>query len=265
MAAGMSERDRLVPFDADRRFPRYRLHHRSGARDQAAGLSNPDLSTGAKLELQRRVHAEPEPRPEPGVFVDVERPAQGGEHLGPGLRWVGTDAHHPTIPLTAGLNGIYARVHAPNPLVEGSSVSHFSEALSPDEVMEPVYNGPNHNVDLTLRLFSDIGWTPKCTPEVTTMADSDTLTVSQTLTSWELEVEVENTGGFTAYNVIATMSGGPVWLAIPDATCDYLDLAAAAGLRTDHLRWTSRTGGGPFTVDLLVEWDDVCGNRYTQM
>jgi hypothetical protein len=159
-------------------------------------------------------------------------------------------------------------VHAPNPQQPGSSVSHFSNALTPNEVMEPFYAGPNHNIALTLQLMSDIGWelTNKCPPEVTTAADTDTLTVNQTLTSWEIQVEITNTGGFSAYNVSATMSPGPGWLTIPDATCAYPDLASAAssfGLDSYTLDVTSWPGGS-FSVNLLVEWDDVCANQYSQ-
>ena len=37
-------------------------------------------------------------------------------------------------------------------------MSHFSTALSPDELMEPFHTGPNHNLELTLELLTDIGW-----------------------------------------------------------------------------------------------------------
>ena len=71
------------------------------------------------------------------------------------------------------------RVHAPNPQVPGSSVSHFSTAVAPNQVMEPSYTGPNHNIELTLELMKDIGWTviPNCNPGTTTLNDTDTFTV----------------------------------------------------------------------------------------
>jgi hypothetical protein len=39
-----------------------------------------------------------------------------------------------------------------------SSVSHYSTALSPDELMEPFYTGPNRNLTLTADLLQDVGW-----------------------------------------------------------------------------------------------------------
>ena len=232
-----------------------------------------NLSTGAKLATFNdtymlnldRLGAVPSSYP---AMSNAQRVAANISD--PNLRWTGADvtAFHPTIPLGMGLSGIYARVHAPNPLVSGSSVSHFSSALFPNEVMEPAYISPNHNIDLTLQLMSDIGWvlTPKCNPEVTTVNDTDTLTVSQTLTSWDVKVEVTNTGGFTAYNVNAQLSGGPAWLAIPDAVCVYPNLAAAASsfgtdsYTLDITAWP----GGSFSVNLQIFWEDVCGTPYNQ-
>jgi hypothetical protein len=51
------------------------------------------------------------------------------------------------------------RLYAPNPVVGGSSISHFDVALSPDALMEPFVNdGLSDDVDLTLFVFDDIGW-----------------------------------------------------------------------------------------------------------
>lgn len=58
-----------------------------------------------------------------------------------------------------------ARMYAPNPLVGGSSVSHYDSAASRNLLMEPAINPDlTHEVsapdDLTLELFRDIGWFP---------------------------------------------------------------------------------------------------------
>lgn len=62
-------------------------------------------------------------------------------------------------PPLAGTQGGYVRMHAPNPLVTGSSVSHFSSDAFPNLLMEPSLNSTLFDtVDLTLALFRDIGW-----------------------------------------------------------------------------------------------------------
>jgi hypothetical protein len=58
-----------------------------------------------------------------------------------------------------------ARLYAPNPLVGGSSVSHYDSVASRNLLMEPSINPDlTHEVsapnDLTLELFRDIGWFP---------------------------------------------------------------------------------------------------------
>jgi len=50
-------------------------------------------------------------------------------------------------------------LYAPNPVVGGSSISHFDVTLFPDALMEPFVNdGLSDDVDLTLYHFDDIGW-----------------------------------------------------------------------------------------------------------
>ena len=55
-------------------------------------------------------------------------------------------------------NGGEVDMYAPSPQQSGSSVSHFSNTLSPDQVMEPSYTRATHDVGLALPLFKDIGW-----------------------------------------------------------------------------------------------------------
>ena len=78
----------------------------------------------------------------------------------PNLHWIGPNvlAEATAIPLTAGFPGGHVQVNAPNPVVLGSSVSHFSPALVPDQLMEPSYTDANHDLGLALQLMQDIGW-----------------------------------------------------------------------------------------------------------
>ena len=78
----------------------------------------------------------------------------------PALRWTGANSAYMAgqVPVTAGLNGGFVRLHAPNPLQLGSSVSHWSTDVTPNEVMEPVLTGPAHDPGLAVFLLMDIGW-----------------------------------------------------------------------------------------------------------
>jgi hypothetical protein len=63
----------------------------------------------------------------------------------------------------AGLNGGFVQLYAPNPFVQGSSVSHFDVTTYPNMLMEPSINGDlTHHLippdDMTFTLLTDIGW-----------------------------------------------------------------------------------------------------------
>ncbi len=58
-----------------------------------------------------------------------------------------------------------ALLNAPNPVVPGSSISHYDPIAAPNQLMEPAISSDlTHSVDvpndLTLKLFRDIGWYP---------------------------------------------------------------------------------------------------------
>jgi len=82
----------------------------------------------------------------------------------PNLVWAGRRVNEQTKDFLTGspLSGTQSgcmRVHAPNPLVNGSSVSHWTSAANPHVLMQPALNQSLFNkVDLTLPAFADIGW-----------------------------------------------------------------------------------------------------------
>jgi len=53
----------------------------------------------------------------------------------------------------------FALINAPNPVVSGSSISHWDPIASPNLIMEPAINPDlTDNLDLTKPLMEDIGW-----------------------------------------------------------------------------------------------------------
>lgn len=78
----------------------------------------------------------------------------------PDLVWIGANVDAVASDfVTAAFSDGFIRMHAPDPLKLGSSVSHWSSDASPDLLMEPT-SSPNvfDEVDLTIDLFADIGW-----------------------------------------------------------------------------------------------------------
>ncbi len=74
------------------------------------------------------------------------------------LHWTGANVTALTSGYTGGVNQGHFRMYAPGTLRLGSSVSHFSNTLAPNELMEPFDTGPKTGPGLALQLMQDIGW-----------------------------------------------------------------------------------------------------------
>lgn len=75
------------------------------------------------------------------------------------LQWIGPSVVSAGVGLTAGRHPSgHVEMYAPASISPGSSVSHFSTSLAPDELMEPSYTAPTQDLALTKALFSDLGW-----------------------------------------------------------------------------------------------------------
>jgi hypothetical protein len=78
----------------------------------------------------------------------------------PNLVWTGGAVAATAGGLVSGTNGGFIRMHAPGTIQVGSSVSHYSSDVLPDEVMEPVLNlnSVSHDPGRAVPLLRDIGW-----------------------------------------------------------------------------------------------------------
>jgi hypothetical protein len=89
------------------------------------------------------------------------------------LHWVGARVLAAAGPLTGGVHpGGHVQMYAPNPLEQGSSVTHWDTAVTPDELMEPFLT-PAPVELLTTPLLGDVGWqlagAGPCVPDATTL------------------------------------------------------------------------------------------------
>src|SRR5262245_38852707 len=97
------------------------------------------------------------------------------------LYWTGAQVIANGGFLTSGRDGSgNVLMYAPNPLQPGSNVSHFDTTLSPDQLLEPIYTGPNHNPQLARDVLTDIGWGGSPTTTTTTTTTSTTATTTTT-------------------------------------------------------------------------------------
>jgi integrin beta-like protein len=123
-----------------------------------------DLATGAKpgggayddaFMLYLEDHSTGKLYPD---MTDAERVAASTNNGN--LHWVGLNTVSDGIILTSGRlqpSG-HVQMNAPATQKIGSSVSHFDPGLTPDQLMEPSYTGPNHSAGLALSVLEDIGW-----------------------------------------------------------------------------------------------------------
>lgn len=96
------------------------------------------------------------------------------------------------------------QLYTPNPLVQGSSVSHWDTDASPNQLMEPNINtNLSHSVktpqDLTFSLLVDIGWCANCPPPAPPPSN-DNFASAQTISGCS--------GSVSSTNVSATKETG---------------------------------------------------------
>lgn len=126
-------------------------------------LSAVNESTGARLQGRNDIFSnflvDDSTGKSWGQMTDTERAASAKN--GPNLLWSGTRASAAAAAggFTAGIgSGSRPRIYAPNPVEEGSSISHWDVSLTPSELLEPLYTGPLFEGPLTVAALRDLGW-----------------------------------------------------------------------------------------------------------
>jgi len=79
-------------------------------------------------------------------------------------------------------------IFAPSPYQSGSSISHWSTSISPDQLMEPYYTGPSGDPGFAIAALQDLGWDlgagiPTTTTTTLPANGSSTTTTATTTTS----------------------------------------------------------------------------------
>jgi len=122
------------------------------------------LTTGAKFSGFDDIYAVHLENHATGLAYPVMTNAQrvAGNIATGNLHWTGPSVVASGVLLSGGREPIsgHVEMYAPNIIAGGSSVSHFSTTLFPNEAMEPFYTAPAHDPGLALHLMYDIGWVP---------------------------------------------------------------------------------------------------------
>jgi len=121
-----------------------------------------DLDTGAKLfgyDDAYMVHLEHHGAT-PSDFssmIDAER--QAAFVAGGALHWTGSSAIAAGGALTGGVGADgHLEMYAPDPPKVRKSLTHFSGAVVPDDLMGPFYVAPSTRLELSRAVLDDVGW-----------------------------------------------------------------------------------------------------------
>lgn len=123
--------------------------------------------------------------------------------------------------LSKGLTSNQVQVYAPNPVEDGSSISHFSTKVSPNELMEPNYTGAKHYLGLAGAILSEVGWGNYTDLNVTLTSNSSYSNLNEAAS---FNIIAHNAGSQTADDVEVEYpipNNAQVETAIPDqGHCD---------------------------------------------
>ncbi len=132
-----------------------------------------------------------------------------------------------------GNGGTRPRMYAPNPYEPGASVAHTDETTHRDDLMSPIYSGPDHTPgSIDLGILADMGWNLQAGASSATVMGVSTLGMGEE--GWApfgplIEHRHETTASATA------------WIGAAAAPLDSLNLGGAARSAS----FASLGGGGP--------------------
>ena len=174
------------------------------------------------------------------------------------LHWTGAVVTANSGDLTAGVSGGHVEMYAPSPQESGSSVSHFSTSLAPNELLEPSYLGANHDPGLAARLLGDIGW-----GAINSDSNAVDLSLSQQLSASEVAAGTEvtwtltiaNNGGFDATEGFLTQmlpeGASFVSASLAQGSCSHANGVVSCALGS------LQGGGGSYTVEVTARLDSA--------
>jgi len=149
---------------------------------------------------------------------------------------------------------------APNPVQDGSSISHFDRSAFPNQLMEPIISGDlSHNVvppfDLTFSLLRDLGWTGAAgaTPAIQFSQPTFSIVESQASMNVMVSRTGDTTGTATVDYATSDTAGTqtcPTTNGQASSRCDYI---TTLGTLTFAAGETSRTILVPIVDDVHNE------------
>lgn len=162
------------------------------------------------------------------------------------LHWVGPQVTAQAGNYTNGVNQGHVRMYAPGTIRIGSSVSHFSNTVAPNELMEPFDTGPKTGPGLALPLLQDLGWsvTGNAGPVIAALGDQqaqdgETIQVGVLVLDNDTPLDNLSLSAVSSNSAVVAPSG--------------LTFTGSGRQRT---LWVTAQAGGSGSVDIEVTVDD---------
>jgi hypothetical protein len=168
---------------------------------------------------------------------------------------------------------------APDPVDDGSSISHWSTLLTPNQLMEPnIRTDLSHSVsppqDLSLSLMKDIGWCLTCPappppPPPPPAPANDAFAAAQTLAGCSGSVNGRNTsatqeGGEPEHDPLGTASDHSVWYQWQAPSTGSVTITTAGGGTNFDSILGVYTGSSVNSLLLVANNDDIQNGVITE-
>ena len=201
-----------------------------------------------------------------GNMTDSQRANSATD--GPNLHWVGPQVRAQSGILNQGRLGDHVQHYAPSVVNSGSSVSHFNNTVSPNELMEPFYTSDGApDISLAKQLLEDIDWQPfpnGDTPAVSPFKTSSALAGQTSQIQFVVKDNDNelNTGASAnlELTIVATSSNQSI---LPNSALS-ISGTAAGGLSVSNARlrtlFLTPLAGTDGTVTITVNATDSNGN-----
>jgi hypothetical protein len=155
------------------------------------------------------------------------------------LQWRGSAGRYIGFGFQNGVNGGNIQFYAPGIYEPGSSTSHTSNAVTPNDLMEPAYYGANHDLGIGAAVLADIGWGNYTDLVAATILLSEPIAAN---TDYAVQLKIVNNGVQHADNLILnyTLPSNTTLVTItsPQGSCDISNNPIRCDLGTLNKRAT---------------------------
>jgi hypothetical protein len=167
-----------------------------------------DAVTGARLEQHDDIFMTLLVDDRTGkTFPEMSDPERRSASKATGhLKWEGAEVVAASDRLSSGADSSgRVEMYAPPAVSDGSSVSHWSDELFPNELMEPFFTQPIHDIGLAAEALDDMGWNAPIAAKCQADCDGDgRVSIDELITAVRIALGDANLSGCNAVDADAS-------------------------------------------------------------